>query len=237
MQVAPPHLPHDPVSSLAFRSPAHSILPVIPTMAAIATPWGTCGVVWKNRENGSPQSPFAAHPSDALLCRILTPGLPLPELRRQLQRLYPHCHEVLGDGVNFHPEVVPDWFNALVRYLQHYYTAGLRDWTLPQFIDNWTFWKPRLDWSQLTDFQCRVLEVVAAIPGGAKLTYGQVAARIGKPAASRAAGAAIGANPWPVLIPCHRVVGASGKLTGFSAPGGIDTKRRMLELEQPSLLP
>ena len=63
------------------------------------------------------------------------------------------------------------------------------------------------------------------------MTYGQVAKAIGKPAASRAVGAAIGNNPWPVLVPCHRVIGSTGKLTGFSAPGGIETKRRMLALE------
>ena len=170
-------------------------------------------------------------PSGSLLYRLMTPGLTPAALRKEMIR-QPGCTEVLGDsrGV-FHPEVVPEWFPELVRFLQGYYSAALRDWSRPQSGDNWSFWKPRLDWRRITPFQRLVLEVVGEIPSGDTLTYGQVAKRIGKPAASRAVGAAVGANPWPVLVPCHRVMGASGKLTGFSAPGGIETKRRMLELE------
>ena len=70
-------------------------------------------------------------------------------------------------------------------------------------------------------------------PRGLTLTYGQqVAASIGKPSASRAVGGAVGSNPWPVLVPCHRVMGSTGKLTGFSAPGGVSAKQRMLDLER-----
>jgi methylated-DNA-[protein]-cysteine S-methyltransferase len=85
---------------------------------------------------------------------------------------------------------------------------------------------------QLTAFQQQVLEAVAAIPCGSVLTYTQVAAQVGRPRAARAVGAALGANPWPVLVPCHRVVGAAGQLVGFSAPGGVATKARMLQQEQ-----
>ncbi len=137
---------------------------------------------------------------------------------------------------HFHPELVPEWFGDLFAYLEGYYSCRLRDWTQPRFLANWAFWKPRLDWKQLTDFQRQVLEVVAEIPSGAQMTYGQVAARIGKPRASRAVGAAVGRNPWPVLVPCHRVLGQDGQMTGFSAPGGIATKRRMLELERENRL-
>ena len=220
------------------RRPAVAIAPVSVSishaMAVVPTAWGSCGLVWKNREGPAADS-FVQH-SSALLCRIFTPGQSLPELRRSMQRAVPGCSEVIGDRRgNFHPEVVPSWFNDMVAYLQSYYAADLCDWTRGQFTDNWSFWHPRLDWSQVTPFQKKVLEVVAAIPSGKKMTYGQVAACIGKPAASRAVGAAIGSNPWPVLVPCHRVIGSTGKLTGFSAPGGIEAKRRMLEMENGEL--
>jgi methylated-DNA-[protein]-cysteine S-methyltransferase len=132
-----------------------------------------------------------------------------------------------------------------VRYLQQYYSSNLHGLTQRQFVDHWTFWSPRLDWSGVTAFQRRVLELVAGIPCGCKRTYGQVARALGNPAASRAVGAALRRNPWPVLVPCHRVVGSTGSMTGFTAPGGVKAKRRMLDLEreagsgeaQGSLLP
>jgi len=211
------------------------------TFAVIPTAWGLCGAIWINRESERAgvgvTAAFAERPSEALLCRILTPGLAVSQLRGQIMRTHPNASEVFGDGHgNFHPEVVPEWFGELVRYLQGYYTANLRDLTQPQFVDNWTFWRPRLDWSQVTPFQRQVLEQCAQIPSGQQMTYGQIAKRLGKPAASRAVGAALGSNPWPVLVPCHRVLGKKGKLTGFSAPGGISTKQRMLDMEQRGLL-
>ena len=71
------------------------------------------------------------------------------------------------------------------------------------------------------------------IPAGATRTYGEIARAIGRtdPEAARDVGAALARNPFPIVVPCHRVLGANGRLTGFSAPGGLETKRRMLELE------
>ena len=71
------------------------------------------------------------------------------------------------------------------------------------------------------------------IPAGSITTYGEVARAIGRidPEAARDVGGALSRNPFPIVVPCHRVLGANGRLTGFSAPGGLDTKRRMLELE------
>jgi methylated-DNA-[protein]-cysteine S-methyltransferase len=68
---------------------------------------------------------------------------------------------------------------------------------------------------------------------GAIATYGEIARAIGRtdPEAARDVGAALARNPFPIIVPCHRVLGVNGKLTGFSAPGGLETKRRMLELE------
>jgi O-6-methylguanine DNA methyltransferase len=203
-------------------------------MAMIPTAWGLCGIVWQNHDDENAAG-FAHRPS-ALLCRIYTPGAAPAVLRRTILRSFAGCTELFPDAHGrFHPETVPDWFSEMAHFLQGYYTAALRHQTEPQYIDQWAFWRSRLDWSQVTPFQRQVLEAAACIPCSRTLTYGQVAAQIGKPAAVRAVGAALGANPWPVLIPCHRVMGAAGKLTGFSAPGGIRTKRRMLELEQARL--
>jgi methylated-DNA-[protein]-cysteine S-methyltransferase len=78
-------------------------------------------------------------------------------------------------------------------------------------------------------FQLAVWQALTAIPYGATMSYGELAGRIGRPSASRAVGAANGANPIPIIVPCHRVIGASGALTGFG--GGIDTKRWLLAHE------
>ncbi|MEE8041173.1 MAG: methylated-DNA--[protein]-cysteine S-methyltransferase [Pseudomonadales bacterium] len=81
-----------------------------------------------------------------------------------------------------------------------------------------------------TDFQRDVLGALQQIPYGETRTYGEIAEHLGKPKASRAVGAANGRNPIPILIPCHRVIGSDGSLTGFG--GGIDTKEFLLSLER-----
>ena len=80
-----------------------------------------------------------------------------------------------------------------------------------------------------TEFQRRVWSAVAGIPYGQTRTYAQVAGAIGKPLAVRAVGAANGANPLPLVVPCHRVLGSDGSLTGYG--GGLDVKQKLLELE------
>jgi methylated-DNA-[protein]-cysteine S-methyltransferase len=81
-----------------------------------------------------------------------------------------------------------------------------------------------------TPFQLRVWSELAAIPYGVTISYAQLAERIGNPKAVRAVGAANGANPIPVVIPCHRVIGSSGKLVGYG--GGLDIKIKLLLLER-----
>jgi methylated-DNA-[protein]-cysteine S-methyltransferase len=81
-----------------------------------------------------------------------------------------------------------------------------------------------------TAFQRTVLDELRNIPYGATASYGEVASRIGRPQAARAVGAANGRNPLPIVIPCHRVVGSDGSLTGFG--GGLATKQALLELER-----
>jgi methylated-DNA-[protein]-cysteine S-methyltransferase len=89
-----------------------------------------------------------------------------------------------------------------------------------------------LDLERVSPFTRQVLEVLAReVPAGATLTYGQLAARCGRPKAARAVGRAMAANRWPLVLPCHRVLGAGGALTGYSNPAGVDLKRFLLELE------
>lgn len=97
---------------------------------------------------------------------------------------------------------------------------------------DFTFSIERIDWGVLTTFQADVLRHVCAIPYGETRTYGQIAAQMGKPAgASRAIGRANATNPIPIIIPCHRVIGRDGKLRGYNAPNGIETKAWLLKLE------
>jgi len=80
-----------------------------------------------------------------------------------------------------------------------------------------------------TPFQCEVWATLATIPYGTTCSYAQIAQRLGKPAAMRAVGAANGRNPIPIILPCHRVIGANGALTGFG--GGLPTKAYLLRME------
>jgi methylated-DNA-[protein]-cysteine S-methyltransferase len=108
------------------------------------------------------------------------------------------------------------------RQLRAYFAGQLRRFDLP------------LD-MQGTDFQLRVWRELERIPYGETRSYRQIAAAIGAPRAVRAVGAANGANPIPIVVPCHRVIGASGKLVGYG--GGVPLKQRLLELEGARALP
>lgn len=88
-----------------------------------------------------------------------------------------------------------------------------------------------IDHTGFTPFQRQVYALVSAIPFGAVMTYGEVARALGQPSAARGVGAAMAANPLPVVIPCHRVVGSTGCLTGYSGPGGLAAKAWLLRLE------
>jgi len=88
-----------------------------------------------------------------------------------------------------------------------------------------------LDMEGLPPFNRRVYELARTIPPGSTLTYGDIAVRLGSPGTARAVGQALGHNPFPIVVPCHRVLAADGRMGGFSAPGGVVTKRRMLAIE------
>jgi methylated-DNA-[protein]-cysteine S-methyltransferase len=88
-----------------------------------------------------------------------------------------------------------------------------------------------LDLGRVSDFEKQVYAIARTIPPGETLTYGDIAEKLGDKLLSRDVGQAMGKNPFPIVVPCHRVVAANGKLGGFSAPGGVDTKLKMLAIE------
>jgi len=111
----------------------------------------------------------------------------------------------------------PARLDPVRRELDEYFEGRRREFDLP------------LDLSLVRGFGLRVLETARAIPFGDVLTYGEVASRAGSPRAARAAGNALGANPIPIVVPCHRVVHAGGGLGGYT--GGLDRKRTLLAVE------
>jgi methylated-DNA-[protein]-cysteine S-methyltransferase len=119
-------------------------------------------------------------------------------------------------------EPEPDWvysedlFSAAREQLTAYFDGTLKEFDLPISPNG-------------TEFQLEVLAELQKIPYGTTTSYGDIAKRIGRPKAVRAVGAANGRNPLPIIIPCHRVVGSNGALTGFG--GGLPTKEALLRLE------
>lgn len=113
------------------------------------------------------------------------------------------------------------WYRELEAAFQAYFSSGVFAWNLE-----------RLDWTGVTEFRMQVLKNCYEIPSGQTLTYGQLAERVGRPGAARAVGSAMATNRWPLLIPCHRVIGAGGGLVGYSGTGGLATKESLLELER-----
>jgi methylated-DNA-[protein]-cysteine S-methyltransferase len=113
----------------------------------------------------------------------------------------------------------PRHFRALASQLGEYFRRERRTFDLPL--------APRG-----TAFQLATWRALSTIPYGETISYAELARRVGRPAASRAVGAANGANPLPIVVPCHRVIGTDGSLTGFG--GGLEAKRALLELEGAS---
>ena len=93
-----------------------------------------------------------------------------------------------------------------------------------------------LDLDEIPEFHRRVYDVARTIRPGTTLSYGEMAARVGDPDAARAVGQALGRNPIPIIVPCHRVLAADGGTGGFSAPGGTATKLRLLAIEGARLI-
>ena len=93
-----------------------------------------------------------------------------------------------------------------------------------------------VDLADAPEFHRKVYEVARTIPPGRTMTYGEIARRLGVPHEAREVGQALGRNPIAIIVPCHRVLGADGKMGGFSASGGVATKRRILEIEGAAAL-
>jgi methylated-DNA-[protein]-cysteine S-methyltransferase len=129
--------------------------------------------------------------------------------------------DVVLDGLaaKLSPRILeaPARLDGVRRELDEYFAGQRQSFDLP------------IDWTLFTPFGQRVLQATAAIPFGHTATYGHVAAEAGNAKASRAAGRALGANPIPIVVPCHRVIGTSGKLTGYT--GGMYRKEALLRLE------
>jgi len=126
-------------------------------------------------------------------------------------------NEAYGEGIYKYSE--PETQRYLEQ-IKSYLAQELKVFNLP------------IDWSVYTDFQKAVLEETLAIPFGETRSYGQVAAAIGRPKASRAVGQAEKRNETPLVIPCHRVIGSDGSLTGYGGKENTDTKADLLDFEQ-----
>ena len=111
-------------------------------------------------------------------------------------------------------------FTEVIRQLQAYFRGELKEFDLPLAMEG-------------TEFQLHVWHELRAIPYGETISYAQLAVRVGNPKAVRAVGLANGSNPIPIIVPCHRVIGSNGSLTGFG--GGLSMKKKLLELENKQL--
>lgn len=117
----------------------------------------------------------------------------------------------------------PPLLKAAIMQISEYVEGKRRVFDLP------------IDWSMMTPFQEQVLRATESIPYGGVSTYSQIAQKVGKPGAARAVGSAEAANPVPIVIPCHRVIGSDGKLHGYGGRGGITTKAWLLKLESDNI--
>jgi O-6-methylguanine DNA methyltransferase len=131
----------------------------------------------------------------------------------QPQRFFTQLSERFGTKM---PQENPAALSEVLTQLREYFAGARRSFDVPLDLRG-------------TAFQKSVWREVARVPYGGTVTYGEIARRIGKPKAARAVGGAVGANPVPIFIPCHRVIGASGALTGYG--GGLDVKEDLLRLE------
>jgi methylated-DNA-[protein]-cysteine S-methyltransferase len=115
--------------------------------------------------------------------------------------------------------IVPDKTKLALKQVRNYLDGHRSSFNLPTDI------------SIMTEFQQQVLQATQKIPRGRIATYMDIARKIGKPKAARAVGQALGRNPIPIIIPCHRVIASDGSLGGYSGGGGLETKAKLLQLE------
>jgi methylated-DNA-[protein]-cysteine S-methyltransferase len=171
--------------------------------ALFPTALGHCALAWQGQ-------------GEAGVCACLLPGIDEAALRATIARRFAGAEEAAM------PSTISDAAARITRLL-----AG-------EATDHRELLAVPLDpagWAQLGAFEREVLALTREIPIGQTRTYGELARALGQPGAARAVGAAESRNPFAPIVPCHRVMGEGGAATGFSAPGGIETKRRLLLIE------
>ncbi|HLG70752.1 MAG TPA: methylated-DNA--[protein]-cysteine S-methyltransferase [Chloroflexota bacterium] len=157
-------------------------------------------------ETGSPIGPLALYGTNEGLMAIVFPRHSRVQVEAWLSRVIGRA--TIVDNEQAHEETIGQ--------LEEYFAGKRREFELELDVRG-------------TAFQQRVWEAVRAVPHGQTRSYREVAAAVGQPRAVRAVGAANGANPLPLVIPCHRIIGSSGGLHGYG--GGLDVKAKLLELE------
>jgi methylated-DNA-[protein]-cysteine S-methyltransferase len=152
---------------------------------------------------------FGLAGTESALCRIYLPG---PEPKKIKSRLLKNCRYAQFDGT---------YFNILQKQIAAYFEGYCVNFSpdIPVDLDGFGA------------FSQKVLITCRSIKFGQRITYAGLAKKAGRPSASRAVGNALAKNPLPLIIPCHRVLRTDGKMGGFSAPGGINMKKRLLALE------
>jgi O-6-methylguanine DNA methyltransferase len=146
---------------------------------------------------------------------ILRTTLPMNSFEMAKKYLLVGMFQKIKQDLNLYP--------ALQKSITAYYKGSYIDFKKSKFA---------LNWEELTDFSKKVLKVCNRIPLGQTITYSQLAKQAGFPKATRAAGSVLAKNQLPLIVPCHRVVRADGKIGKFSAAGGSKTKKKMLEYEK-----
>ena len=176
----------------------------IPTGHAVfETALGFIGIAW----------------NDKGLTRLCLPQRERASVERRLSRLEPGIRPEAQTGQSL--KDAPAWVADLIRAITAYAAGG-------EEVD---FSAVPVDLSGIDDFRLAIYAAARQLKFGEVTTYGELAARAGYPGLARETGAALGANPAPLVIPCHRILAAGGKIGGFSAPGGSASKERMLALE------
>jgi methylated-DNA-[protein]-cysteine S-methyltransferase len=158
----------------------------------------------------TPIGPCAIAWNERGICAVQLPGSGERRTLARLQRRHPEAHAAVP------PPAIQRAIDAMLALL------------VGQASDLSTL---ALDLDCIPVLDRRVYEVARTIPPGSTLSYGEIAARLGDRALAREVGEALGRNPFPIIVPCHRVLGSSGKVGGFSATGGVATKLRLLAIE------
>lgn len=155
--------------------------------------------------------PWSLLATEKGLCRVVMPNETLEDWRNWIGKIAPGAE--------------PEANEQAIKQ------TGMMDWLISYFEGERIAYTEDIPLDLIgTEFQQQVWKALGRVPYGETRTYGDIAAVIGRPSAVRAVGAANGANPIPLLLPCHRIIGANRKLTGFR--GGLELKRRLLNMEQ-----